>query len=341
MTPVLEVRNLATRFHTEEGVVHAVNGISYSVEAGETLAIVGESGSGKTVSALSIMGLIPDPPGRVEGGEAILAGKDLLKLSSAEMRKVRGKEMAMIFQDPMTSLNPVLSIGYQLTEALRRHEKLTRKEADDRAEEMLALVGIPNPRARLSDHPHQLSGGQRQRVMIAMALSCDPSVLIADEPTTALDVTIQAQIVDLVQGLQKKLGMAIIWITHDLALVAGLAHKVAVMYAGHIVEQASVGEIYRNPRHPYTKGLLRSMPNLDEARKERLDSIQGQPPDLRQPFGRCPFAPRCSHAVDRCWAERPELRTVGPGHAAACWRWEELAVGQDDQAATLDRGEAP
>jgi len=325
MTPVLEVRNLVTRFHTEDGIVHAVNGISYSVEAGETLAVVGESGSGKTVSALSIMGLLPDPPGRVEEGEAILDGRNLLGLSRAEWRKVRGRKVAMIFQEPMTSLNPVLSIGYQLTEGLRRHLKLTRNEAKARAEEMLALVGIPNPRARLSDHPHQLSGGQRQRVMIAMALSCGPSVLIADEPTTALDVTIQAQIVNLVEGLQKKLGMAIIWITHDLALVAGLAHRVAVMYAGYIVEEALVGEIFRHPRHPYTQGLLRSMPKLDGPREERLDSIRGQPPELKEPFRSCPFAPRCSHGVDTCRQVRPELQEVGRGHTVACWRWDELA----------------
>jgi oligopeptide transport system ATP-binding protein len=275
------------------------------------------------------MGLIPDPPGRVEGGEALLAGRDLLGLSPAEWRKVRGREMAMIFQDPMTSLNPVLSIGYQLTEGLKRHLKLTRREADARAEEMLTLVGIPNPRARLSDHPHRLSGGQRQRVMIAMALSCNPSVLIADEPTTALDVTIQAQIVDLIEGLQKRLGIAIIWITHDLALVAGLAHKVAVMYAGHIVEEAPVGEIYRRPRHPYTQGLLRSMPRMDEARRDRLDSIRGQPPELKVPFHHCPFAPRCLHVVEKCQGERPELQRVGPGHAAACWRWKELAGVSD------------
>ncbi len=325
MTPVLEVRNLVARFHTDEGTVHAVNGISYSLGAGETLAIVGESGSGKTVHALSIMGLLPVPPGRVEGGEAILAGRDLLKLSTREWREIRGREVAMIFQDPMTSLNPVLSIGYQLTEALRWHLKLKPREARARAEEMLDLVGIPNPRARLSDHPHQLSGGQRQRVMIAMALSCTPSVLIADEPTTALDVTIQAQIIDLVEGLQKKLGMAIIWITHDLALVAGLAHRVAVMYAGHIVEEAPVGDIYRKPRHPYTKGLLHSIPKLDGDRKERLDSIPGQPPTLREPFQSCPFAPRCPHALERCRGELPGIHQVGPGHTAACWRWEELS----------------
>jgi oligopeptide transport system ATP-binding protein len=325
MIPVLEVRKLVTRFHTEDGVVHAVNGISYSVAAGETLAIVGESGSGKTVSALSIMGLLPTPPGRVEGGEAILSGRELLTLPEAEWRKVRGQEIAMIFQDPLTSLNPVLSIGYQLTEALKRQLGLTRSQADARAEEMLALVGIPNPHARLRDHPHQLSGGQRQRVMIAMALSCDPSLLIADEPTTALDVTIQAQIVDLIEGLQKELGMAIIWITHDLALVAGLAHRVAVMYAGHIVEEAPVEALYHRPRHPYTLGLLRSMPKMDGARKEQLDSIPGQPPELWAPFLHCPFAPRCPYVAERCHQDRPELQEVGPGHHTACWNWNLLA----------------
>jgi oligopeptide transport system ATP-binding protein len=324
VSPVLEVRDLVTRFHTEDGVVQAVNGISYSVEAGETLAIVGESGSGKTVSALSIMGLIPDPPGRVEGGEAILSGRDLLKLNPAEWRGVRGREIAMIFQDPMTSLNPVLGIGYQLTEALKKHLSLSRREANTRAEEMLALVGIPDPRARLSDHPHQLSGGQRQRVMIAMALSCHPSVLIADEPTTALDVTIQSQIVDLVQGLQERLGMAIIWITHDLGLVAGLADKVAVMYAGHIVEEAPVREIYYRPKHPYTQGLLRSIPHIQGARDMRLDSIRGQPPELTRPFTDCPFAPRCPHVLDMCREEKPDLQAVSPGHSVACWRWQEL-----------------
>lgn len=325
MSPVLEVRDLVTRFRTDGVTTHAVNGISYSVEGGETLAIVGESGSGKTVSALSVMGLIPNPPGAVEGGVVTLAGQDLLSLSPGEWRKVRGREIAMIFQDPMTSLNPVLSIGYQLTEGLRRHLDLARKEADARAEEMLALVGIPDPGARLLNHPHELSGGQRQRVMIAMALSCNPSVLIADEPTTALDVTIQAQIVDLVEGLQKKLGMAIIWITHDLALVAGLAHRVAVMYAGHIVEEAPVGEIYRHPRHPYTKGLLASLPDVNGAPAGELASIPGHPPDLREPGQGCPFAPRCSFAAGACLLNRPELLKVGPRHSSACWRWEELA----------------
>jgi oligopeptide transport system ATP-binding protein len=324
---LLEVRNLVTRFHTDLGVVHAVNGISYTLKAGEALAIVGESGSGKTVGALSIMGLVPQPPGRVEGGEVILGGRDLLELSPSQWREVRGREIAMVFQDPMTSLNPVLTIGYQLTEAPRRHLGMSRTEAADRAEEMLRLVGIPNPRDRMSDHPHQLSGGQRQRVLIAMALSCGPSVLIADEPTTALDVTIQAQIVELVKELQGKLGMAIIWITHDLALVAGLAGRVAVMYAGYFVEEAPVRELYSGPRHPYTLGLLRSLPRLDATGRDRLASIEGFPPDMMQAFGSCPFAPRCVHAVEKCREERPPLLEVGPGHRSACWRWEEVGEG--------------
>jgi oligopeptide transport system ATP-binding protein len=322
--PVLEVRKLVTRFYTEERTVHAVNGISFSVDAGETLAIVGESGSGKTVSALSIMGLLPRPAGKVKGGEIFLGERDILTLSPSDWRKVRGREIAMVFQEPMTSLNPVLSIGYQLAEGLKRHLGLTGKEAEARAADMLDMVGIANPRSRLSDHPHQLSGGQRQRVMIAMALACEPSLLIADEPTTALDVTIQAQIAALMEKLQETFGMAVIWITHDLALVAGLAHKVAVMYAGHIVEKASVEELYRQPRHPYTQGLLASMPKLDGPRRERLDSIPGHPPDLGSPFGFCPFAPRCPRAVEKCWSEKPELQPVQPGHSAACWRWEEL-----------------
>ena len=326
-TPVLEVRDLVTRFHTDQGVVHAVNGISYSLNAGEALAIVGESGSGKTVAALSVMGLVPQPPGRIEGGTAILGGRDLMKLSPAEWRKVRGREIAMVFQDPMTSLNPVLTLGYQLTEGLRRHLGLSRASAGERALELLALVGIPNPRDRMSDYPHRLSGGQRQRVMIAMALSCNPSVLIADEPTTALDVTIQAQIVDLVKELQAKLGMAMIWITHDLALVAGLAHRVAVMYAGFIVEEAPVRDLYAWPRHPYTLGLLRSMPRVDGTAGGRLASIEGQPPELGKPFESCPFAPRCVHAVEKCRAERPPLMVSGPGHHIACWRWEEVGPG--------------
>ncbi|MFQ5742218.1 MAG: ABC transporter ATP-binding protein [Acidobacteriota bacterium] len=340
MTCVLEVRDLVTRFYTEQGVVNAVNGISYTLETGEALAIVGESGSGKTVSALSLMGLIPSP-GLVERGEAILGGRNLLEMSTTQWRQVRGREIAMIFQDPMTCLNPVLTIGYQLTEALEWHMGVSRAEAEERATEMLAVVGIPDPGDHLSDYPHQFSGGQRQRIMIAMALSCRPSVLIADEPTTALDVTVQAQIVELVKRLKKQLGMAILWITHDLALVAGLVDRVAVMYAGYIVEQAPVGEIYGRPRHPYTLGLLRSMPTVEAWQRQRLECIEGQPPDLREQFDHCPFAPRCPYVVEQCRQERPGLMPTGPRHSSACWRWEEVSesVGDEGSGAPAGRGE--
>lgn len=324
MTHLLEVRNLVTRFYTEEGVVHAVNGISYTLNQGESMAIVGESGSGKSVSVLSVMRLIPQPPGRVENGEVLFNGRNLLELSDREMRRIRGREIAMIFQDPMTSLNPVLTIGRQLTEALIWHLNMKEGEAKNRATEMLELVGIPSARDRLSDYPHQFSGGQRQRIMIAMALSCNPSLLIADEPTTALDVTIQAQIVELVKQLQEKLGMAIIWITHDLGVVAGLVEKVAVMYAGYIVEEAAVRDLYKNPSHPYTLGLLQSLPKVDAREKTRLVSIKGLPPDLREEPDHCPFAPRCPYVVDRCWEENPPLLPAGPNQTSACWRWQDV-----------------
>ena len=330
VAPVLEVRDLVTRFDTDQGIVFAVKGISYSLHAGEALAIVGESGSGKTVGVLSIMGLVPQPPGRIVRGEAILGGRDLLKLSSAEWRRVRGREIAMVFQDPMTSLNPVLTLGFQLTEGLRRHLGKTPSEAKARAVEMLGLVGIPNPQARMSDFPHQLSGGQRQRVLIAMALSCGPSVLIADEPTTALDVTIQAQIVDLVKELQDELGMAMIWITHDLALVAGLADRVLVMYAGYVVEEAPVERLYTDPRHPYTRGLLRSMPRVDGIEQGRLEAIRGHPPDMRGEFEGCPFAPRCPDVIDKCREESPGLTDVGHGQRTACWCWEDLGLWEGE-----------
>ncbi|HSM58329.1 MAG TPA: ABC transporter ATP-binding protein [Candidatus Sulfomarinibacteraceae bacterium] len=322
MAPLLDVRNLVTRFYTEQGVVHAVNGISYTLEEGESLAIVGESGSGKSVSVLSVMGLIPSPPGRIEAGEVVFNGRDLLKLSQAEFRRVRGREIAMIFQDPMTSLNPVLSIGRQMTEGLRLHLGMNDSQARQRAIEMLNLVGIPNADDRLSDYPHQFSGGQRQRIMIAMALSTNPALLIADEPTTALDVTIQAQIVELVRQLQDKLGMAIIWITHDLGVVAGMVEQVAVMYAGYIVEQGSVWDIYKEPAHPYTLGLLKSIPKVDAKNQQRLASIKGLPPDLRQEFNHCPFAPRCPYVVDKCWEENPPLLATGRDQLSACWEWE-------------------
>jgi len=322
--PALEVRGLVTRFHTGQGVVHAVNGVSYRLEAGEGLAIVGESGCGKSVAALSLMGLVPHP-GRVEGGEVLLGGRDVLHLRPREWEAVRGREIAMVFQDPMTSLNPVLTVGAQLTESLRKHLGMDAPAAWAEAAELLRLVGIPDAGSRLKDHPHQFSGGQRQRIVLAMALACRPSVLIADEPTTALDVTIQAQIVALVKELQRKLGMAILWITHDLALVAGLVDRVAVMYAGAFVEEAPVEELYRNPRHPYTVGLLRSLPSVREGPRRKLTAIEGRPPDLLDlPVG-CSFAPRCPWAEARCRASAPGLLPVGQGHASACWRWE--AVG--------------
>lgn len=324
MNLILDVRDLITRFYTEDGVVHAVNGISYSLEEGESMAIVGESGSGKSVGVLSIMGLIPMPPGKIESGEVMYNGRDLLKLSKEELREIRGREIAMIFQDPMTSLNPVLTVGRQLTEALKLHLGMTTAEAEERSVELLRLVGIPNGRDRLDDYPHQFSGGQRQRVMIAMALSCNPSILIADEPTTALDVTIQAQIVELVKKLQTELGMAIIWITHDLGVIAGMVDKIAVMYSGFIVELAPVADLYKKTSHPYTLGLLRSIPKIDARNRERLLSIEGLPPDLLRTPTHCPFAPRCDYAIDKCWEENPPLTPVGPNHGSACWRWEEI-----------------
>jgi len=318
MAPVLDVRGLTTRFETTRGVVHAVEDVSYALEAGASVAIVGESGSGKSVSALSVMRLVP-PPGRVVTGEVLLGGRDVLGLSPQAWRAVRGSEIAMVFQDPLTSLNPVLTIGYQLAEGMRRHLRLGRGAARVEAERLLDLVGLPGGTDRLSRFPHELSGGQRQRVMIAMALSCRPRVLIADEPTTALDVTIQDQIVQLVKELQRELGMGIVWITHDLALVAGLVDRVLVMYAGSIVEDAPVAALYRSPGHPYTRGLLASMPSVDRT-EGRLAAIDGRPPDLREAFRRCPFTDRCPHVTDRCAEERPRLEPVGAGHAVACWR---------------------
>ncbi|MCA9924113.1 MAG: ABC transporter ATP-binding protein [Anaerolineales bacterium] len=327
MPHLLEVNNLVTRFYTEEGVVHAVNGISYTLDEGESMGIVGESGSGKSVGVLSIMGLIPNPPGRVVDGSVVLNGRDLLKLSRNEMEQVRGREMAMVFQDPMTSLNPVLTVGLQMTEALIHHLSMSKEQAEDRAAEMLALVGIPDAKDRLKDYPHEFSGGQRQRIGIAMALACNPDLLIADEPTTALDVTIQAQITELVTRLKEQLGMAIIWITHDLGVVAGLVEKMAVMYAGFIVELASVDGIYKKTSHPYTLGLLESLPKVTAKEKQRLIAIEGLPPDLLQEAASCPFAPRCRFAIDRCWEENPPLTPVFKDHYAACWRSDEIANG--------------
>jgi oligopeptide transport system ATP-binding protein len=270
---------------------------------------------------LSILKLIPQPPGRIESGEALFLGKDLLKLQPAELRDLRGAQISMVFQDPMTSLNPVLTVGRQLTEPLEIHQGMGKEDARKRATKLLELVGIPNPEGRLEDYPHQFSGGMRQRVMIAMALACSPQVLIADEPTTALDVTIQAQILDLVKRLRETLGMSMIWITHDLGIVAGLAHRVMVMYAGFVVERASVKQIYANPQHPYTRGLLGSLPRVDEDEGRRLVNIDGLPPDMLAPPRGCPFAPRCPYAYDRCWSENPDLQPVELEHAAACW-WD-------------------
>ncbi|HDH09390.1 MAG TPA: ABC transporter ATP-binding protein [Chloroflexi bacterium] len=319
MSALLEVKGLKTRFYTQDGVVHAVNGISYTLDEGETLGIVGESGCGKSVSVLSLLRLIPEPPGKIVGGEALFEGRDLLKMDPEELRHVRGRKIAMVFQDPMTSLNPVLTIGQQVGEALELHLGMSKREARKRTIELLEMVGIPEAAERVDDYPHQFSGGMRQRVMIAMALSCNPMILIADEPTTALDVTIQAQIIDLVKRLQDEIGMAVIWITHDLGVVAGLVEKVIVMYAGHIVERASVKDLYHDPRHPYTIGLLGSVPRLDEKRKRRLFSMKGLPPDLINLPPCCPFAPRCDYAIDRCLKEMPPLEPVAPGHEIACW----------------------
>ncbi|WP_448543722.1 ABC transporter ATP-binding protein [Roseiflexus sp.] len=317
--PLLVVKNLETQFKTQDGIVKAVNNVSFHVDRGETLGIVGESGSGKSVTSLSIMRLIPNPPGRIVGGQIIFDGDNLLNYTEEEMRHIRGNRIAMIFQDPMTSLNPVLTIGRQITESLELHMKLTPKEARNRAVELLQMVGIPGAARRLDDYPHQFSGGMRQRVMIAMALSCNPELLIADEPTTALDVTIQAQILELIQRLQHELGTAVIIITHDLGVVAGMADRVIVMYAGRVVEEGPTDEIFARPRMPYTIGLLRSIPRLDEAEGRILTPIRGLPPDLINLPQICPFSPRCDYFIPgACDQQVPPLREVVPGHRAAC-----------------------
>jgi len=324
VAPLLEVKDLATYFYTMEGVVKAVDGVSYDIEAGETLGLVGESGCGKSVSALSIMGLIPWPPGKVVNGEVIFAGKDLLKIKGSEMRAIRGNDIAMVFQEPMTSLNPVLTIGRQLTETMELHLNLDKKGAKERAIELIRMVGIPDAERRLSQYPHQFSGGMRQRVMIAIALSCNPKLLIADEPTTALDVTIQAQILELMKSLSREFGAALIVITHNLGVVARYADRVNVMYAGKIIERGSARQIYGNPKHPYTMGLLHSVPRLDEPRKVKLDPIEGQPPDLINLPEGCSFLPRCRFAVDKCAAEIPPLETIEENHTSACWEAHNL-----------------
>ena len=319
MAILLEVKNLTTQFFTQDGIVHAVNGINYTLNEGETLGIVGESGSGKSVGVMSLIRLIPSPPGKIVDGEVLFEGRDLLKASDEEIRSIRGNKISMIFQDPMTSLNPVLTVGRQISEALELHLGMDKKQARTRTIELLSLVGIPLADQRVDNYPHQFSGGMRQRAMIAMGLSCNPQLLIADEPTTALDVTIQAQIIDLVKRLRDEIGMAIIWITHDLGVVAGMVDRVIVMYAGRIVEEAPVRDLYQDPRHPYTIGLLKSLPRLDEDRPEELKSIEGLPPDLvNYPQG-CPFYARCNYRIDKCTTAPPPLEAIRPGHRAACY----------------------
>jgi oligopeptide/dipeptide ABC transporter ATP-binding protein len=329
--PLLEVKALHTEFRTGAGLVRAVDGISYTVEQGETVAIVGESGSGKSVSALSILGLIPDPPGRIVAGEILFDGKDLRRLPETEMREVRGRDIGMVFQEPMTSLNPVLSIGRQITEVLEQHQGADAVAASRRAVDLLDMVGIADAPRRLKQYPHQLSGGMRQRVMIAVALACNPKLIIADEPTTALDVTIQAQILELMRDLTRRLDVALIIITHNLGIVARYANRVNVMYAGRIVEAGTAAAIYHDPRHPYTMALLHSVPRLDRPRRARLDPVDGQPPDLTRLDGGCAFRPRCRFAVDACARARPALEPAGEGagHLAACFRSAELSPVQE------------
>jgi len=326
MPPLLQVRDLRTHFFTDEGVVKAVDGVSYDIEEGETLGLVGESGCGKSVSALSILRLIPNPPGKIVGGQVLFEGNDLMQVDEDEIRHVRGNRIAMVFQEPMTSLNPVLTIGRQLTEALELHLKMDRMSAQRRAIELLEMVGIPEAATRVNDYPHQFSGGMRQRVMIAMALSCNPKLLLADEPTTALDVTIQAQVLEILARLSRELGTAVIIITHNLGVVARYADRVNVMYAGKIIESAQAGDLYKNPKHPYTLGLLKSVPRLDQARRSKLDPIEGVPPDLINLPPGCPFYPRCSFRIERCEQEMPPLMQVAEKHHVACWEWRRVGV---------------
>jgi oligopeptide/dipeptide ABC transporter ATP-binding protein len=323
---LLKIDSLQTYFFSAAGVVKAVDGISFDVNQGETIAIVGESGCGKSVSALSILRLVADPPGRIIGGSICFRDRDLLTLSDEEIREVRGKDIAMVFQEPMTSLNPVLTIGRQLTETMEQHLDTTRDQAVERAIELLGMVGISDPERRLRQYPHHFSGGMRQRVMIAMALCCEPKLIIADEPTTALDVTVQAQILELMKDLTQRLGVALIIITHNLGIVARYADRVNVMYAGRIIESGTAHDIYHHPRHPYTLALLRSVPRLDRPRRARLDPVQGQPPDLSRLGAGCSFRPRCSFAVARCANQSPELEPVDGGdHLAACWEAANVA----------------
>ena len=324
MATLLEVKNLQTHFFTMDGIVKAVDGVSFDLDEGETLGLVGESGCGKSVSALSLMRLIPDPPGRIVNGEVMLDGEDILRVEMDEMRNIRGAKMSMVFQEPMTSLNPVLTIERQLTETLQLHKGMGKVEARREGVDLLSRVGIPDPQQRIKQYPHQFSGGMRQRVMIAMALSCSPRLIIADEPTTALDVTIQAQILELMKSLTTEFGVALIVITHNLGVVARYADRVNIMYAGRIIERGSAREIYSNPRHPYTVGLLRSVPRLDLPRRAKLDPIEGQPPDLVNLPQGCAFRARCRWAIDKCATDTPVLDETSPNHWSACWRSEDL-----------------
>ena len=324
MATLLQVRNLTTQFFTSSGTVRAVDNVTFHVDEGETVAVVGESGCGKSVSALSILRLVPWPPGKIVGGSINFMGQNLLEMGDKDIRRVRGREISMVFQEPMTSLNPVLSIGLQLTETMQHHLGLSSAQALKRAAELLEMVGIAEPKRRLAQFPHHLSGGMRQRVMIAVALSCEPKLIIADEPTTALDVTIQAQILELMKDLTKRLGVALVVITHNLGVVARYADRVNVMYAGKIIEMGSAQQIYHQPHHPYTLGLLASVPRMDQPRGTRLIPIDGQPPDLTRLDGGCAFRPRCRFAVDRCAQEFPPLENIDSGHVSACWRVKEI-----------------
>ena len=343
---ILEVKNLQTWFWTDAGIVKAVDGVSFDLHKREMLAIVGESGSGKSVTNLAVMNLIPNPPGKIIGGEVWFGGKDVLKMDKQEIRQLRGNKISMIFQDPMTSLNPFLKISTQMIETIRLHQGLSKKDARDRAIEMLKLVGIPAAEKRVDCYPHQFSGGMRQRVMIAMGLSCDPEVLIADEPTSALDVTIQAQILDLIGDLSARLGTAVILITHSLGLVAGMCDRVCVMYAGRIVEQGGVDELFANPAHPYTRGLIKSVPRMDKKNTGRLFSISGQPPNVIDLPPCCPFYPRCSEAMSQCKTQYPASYSLSPSHRTSCWLYqsgnaakESAAVSNSDAAESAGNNE--
>ncbi len=336
---ILEVRNLKTWFSTDDGIVKAVDDVSFSLAKGETLGIVGESGCGKSVTSLSVMRLIPSPPGRIMAGDILLDGASVLTMGKRELRELRGGRISMIFQDPMTCLNPFLRISTQLVETLQLHQGLDKREAKTKAVEMLRMVGIPHPEKRIDAYPHQFSGGMRQRVMIAMALSCNPEILIADEPTTALDVTIQAQILEIIKELSRKLGTAVILITHDLGVVSGMCDRICVMYAGRMVERGSTDVIFAAPKHPYTRGLIRSVPRLDKVMGERLYSIQGTPPSLIDMPECCPFHPRCEHAMEVCRKQYPPETDFGDGHRAHCWLYGEAAAAAVAATpATADRG---